>query len=310
MTYDLIIIGGGPAGAAAAVYAARKQLKTALITTDFGGQSIVSPEIQNWIGDMAISGEELAKKLQDHIKQYEGEFLEIKAGEKAVSTTKTSTGFSITSDKGNSYEGRALFIATGGRRRKLEIPGAAEFDQKGLTYCASCDGPLFAGAEVVVIGGGNAGLESAAQLLAYAKTVFLIHKYQEFKGDQITADKLRKNPKFHPILHAEPVEIKGNKFVNALVYKDLESGETKELPVTGIFVEIGFIPNTEFIKELVSLNQFGAVPVDAKTQMTSTTGIWAAGDCTDGLYHQNNIAAGDAVKAVEDLYLWLHKTSR
>ena len=307
MTYDLAIIGGGPAAAAAGVYAARKQLKTVFITSDFGGQSVVSPEIQNWVGDIAISGEDLAKKLADHVKHYAGDILDIKNSERVNKVTKTDAGFKIETEKGLSVEARAVLIATGGRRRKLEIPGAKEFDQKGLTYCASCDGPLFGGADVVVIGGGNAGLESAAQLLAYANKVYIMHRYPEFKGDEVTVAKLTSNPKFVPLLNTEPVEVKGDKFVTGLTYKDLNSGEIKELAITGIFVEIGFMPNTEFVKDLVNLTPTGAVMVDAKNQRASLAGIWAAGDCTDGLYHQNNIAAGDAVKALEDIYQWLHK---
>ncbi len=306
MTYDLAIIGGGPAAAAGGVYAARKQLKTIFITADFGGQSVVSPEIQNWIGDIALSGEELAKKLGDHVKHYAGDILEVKSGERVNKLTKTETGFKIETEKGLTVEARAVLIATGGRRRELTIPGAKEFDQKGLTYCASCDGPLFGDADVAVIGGGNAGLESAMQLLAYANKVYLLHRHGEFKGDPVTIATLKNNPKFVPLLNTEPVEVKGDKFVNGLTYRELETGELKELPVTGIFVEIGFTPNTEFVKDLINLTPTGAVVVDAKNQRASLPGLWAAGDCTDGLYHQNNIAAGDAVKALEDIYQWLH----
>lgn len=307
MTYDLAIIGGGPAAAAAGVYAARKQLTTIFITSDFGGQSVVSPEIQNWVGEIKISGEDLAKKLAEHVKSYTSEQLTIKNRELAESVTQTNNIFTIKTVKGEEFSARAVLIATGGRRRKLDIPGAEQFDQKGLTYCASCDGPLFGGADVVVIGGGNAGLESAAQLLAYAEKVYLIHRYSEFKGDPVTVDKLKANPNFVPILNAEPIEVKGDKFVTGLTYKDLESGEIKNLAVTGIFVEIGFMPNTELVKDSVNLTPTGAIIVDPKNQRASVNGLWAAGDCTDGLYHQNNIAAGDAVKAVEDIYQWLHK---
>jgi len=307
MTYDLIIVGGGPAGAAAGVYAARKKIKTLIITADKSGQSVVSPEIQNWIGEIKIGGEELSKKLWQHVEAYASDILTIKPSTKVIKTEKTEAGFLLTTESGETLEAKSVLITTGGRRRRLEVPGAAEFDQKGLTYCASCDGPMFTDKDVVVIGGGNAGLESAAQLLAYAKTVFLIHRHQEFKGDQITVEKLLKNPKFHAILNAEPVEVKGDKFVTSLVYRDLDSDELKDLPVSGIFIEIGFLPNTEMVKDLVTLTSTGAIITDAKNQRASVAGVWAAGDCTDGLYHQNNIAAGDAVKAVEDIYQWLHK---
>ncbi|MDQ5957902.1 MAG: NADH-dependent peroxiredoxin subunit [Patescibacteria group bacterium] len=308
MTYDLIIIGGGPAGVSAGVYSARKKLKTLILTSDFGGQSSISPDIHNWIGTKSISGRDLAKSLEDHIRAYESADCVIKTGQAGRVANLSQTGdiFSVETEDGSKAEGKAVVITAGSIRRKLEVPGANEYDQKGLTYCASCDGPMFADQDVVVIGGGNAGFESAAQLLAYCKSVTLLHKNNEFKADKITVDKVLSHPKMTAILNAEIVEVKGAKFVTSLVYKDKISGETKELPVTGIFVEIGFMPNTAFAKSILETNDFGAIKIDPQTQRTSLDGVWAAGDCTDALYHQNNIAAGDAVKAVEDVYRWLH----
>ncbi|OHA57070.1 MAG: hypothetical protein A2114_02205 [Candidatus Vogelbacteria bacterium GWA1_51_14] len=305
MIYDLVIIGGGPAGTAAGVYAARKQLKTKLITPDLGGQSIVSPDIQNWIGTPSISGEALAKQFKTHLEANAGEWLELAVGPKVKSIEKTDDHFAITTDNSDKFETQAVLLAAGAKRRPLEVHGAAEYDQKGLTYCASCDGPLYAGQDVVVVGGGNAGFETAGQLLAYAKSVTLLHRSPEFKADAVTVEKLSKNPKFHALRNAEPTEVKGDKFVTGIAYRDKDSGEIKELPAAGIFVEIGFLPNTEMVKELVELNQYGAVKIDCRNQRTSIDGLWAAGDCTDELFHQNNIAAGDAVKALEDIYNWI-----
>lgn len=304
--YDLTIIGGGPAGIAAGVYAARKRLKTLFITYDFGGQSTVSPDIQNWIGTTNISGNDLAKQLEKHLRQYEGETLTIKTGLKVKALAKAEGGFSIQTDDNNSDQSKTVLITSGSYRRKLDIPGAAEFDQKGLTYCASCDGPIFADKDVVVVGGGNAGFETAGQLLAYTKSVTLIHRGLDFKADKITVEKLLQNPRFRALTSVEPTAIKGDKFVSGITYKDKQSNETKELSAEGIFVEIGFTPNTDFAKNLIEINDFGAIKVNAQNQQTSLPGIWAAGDCTDALYHQNNIAAGDAVKAVEDIYVALH----
>lgn len=306
MIYDLAIIGGGPAGNAAGVYAARKQLKTVFLTTEFGGQSIVSPEIYNWIGEQKISGEDLAKKLADHVKSYEGDFLTIKTGSKVSNVTDQDSNFTITTESGEVYQAKTILVATGSNRRKLTVPGAAEFDQKGLTYCASCDGPLFAGQDVAVLGGGNAAFETAGQLLAYCKSVTLIHRSADFRADQITIDTLLKKPNFKIVINAELAEIKGDKFVSSLTYKNKETAELTELPVKGIFVEIGHTPNTSFVKDLVDLTSFGAIIIDHKTQKSSCVGIWAAGDCTDALYQQNNIATGDAIKAVEDIYNYLH----
>lgn len=306
MLYDLIIIGGGPAGVAAGVYAARKNLQTLFLTNDWGGQSIVSAEIQNWVGTTAISGQELANNLKAHLEAYKGQWVEIKAGDWVTNVTKNdSGGFQVTT-KSNTYETRAVLVTTGGSRRRLNVPGADQFEHKGLTYCASCDGPFFADKDVVVLGGGNAGLESAAQLLAYCKSVILINRGNSFRADEITVNNVVSNPKTKVIKNAEILEVKGGNFVNAIVYKNKETSETVTLPTDGIFVEIGFVPNTDLVKNSVTLTPDGKVVTDPKNQRTSTDGIWAAGDCTDGLYHQNNIAAGDAVKALEDIYIWLH----
>lgn len=304
-TYDLAIIGGGPAGAAAAVYAARKRLRTVLIAETFGGQSVVSDGIENWIGTVKIPGADLAKNLEAHARAYAGDIVDIQEGELATKLSAREDGtFDVVTTK-NSYIAKSVLIASGSRRRKLEVPGADQFEHKGVTYCASCDGPIFSGMDVAVIGGGNAGFESAAQLLAYCKSVTLIHRGEAFKADAITVSAVTAHPNMTALLNTEPVEVKGEKFASSLIIRDKKTGETKELPTVGIFVEIGALPNTDYAADIVDRNEFGAVKVDARTMRTSRSGIWSAGDCTDGLYHQNNIAAGDAVKALEDIYVWL-----
>lgn len=304
-TYDLIIIGGGPAGTGAAVYAARKRLKTLLVADSFGGQSVVSTEIQNWLGTVKISGEELAASLKKHAEAYAEDVLTFRE-ERAVKLEQPNGGFVLKTDKG-SYTGRAVLVATGSHRRKLEAKNADIFEHKGLTYCASCDGPLFAGQDLAVIGGGNAAFESAAQLLAYAKSVTLIHRGDDFfRADPVTVEKVLANPNMRAIKNAEILEIQGDTFVNGLVYRDSKTGATTNLPIGGIFVEIGQLPNTEFLKDVVATNEAGQIIIDPRTQQSHTKGVWAAGDCTDVLYHQNNIAAGDAVRALEDIYKTLH----
>ncbi|HEY5589246.1 MAG TPA: FAD-dependent oxidoreductase [Candidatus Paceibacterota bacterium] len=305
--YDLIILGGGPAGTAAAVYAARKQLKTAIITSEFGGQSIVSETIYNWIGTPEISGAELGANLKKHILFYKGPFLDTIEGEKVIEVFKNNDVISTKTESGKIYESKAILIATGSSRRKLEAINADKFEHKGITYCASCDGPMFSDQDVIVIGGGNAGFESTAQLLAYCKSVTLIHRSAEFRADEITVKKVLANPKFKAIINAEITRVDGEQFVNSLTYKDKITGEEKTIPTNGIFVEIGQIPNTGFVKNLVQIDEIGKIVVDPMTQMSSFPGIWAAGDCTNGKYHQNNIATGDAVKALEDAYIWIHK---
>lgn len=306
MTYDLIIIGGGPAGSAAAVYASRKRLKTLFITAEWGGQSVVSEQIYNWIGTVSIPGAELGENLKKHVMANVGDSLEVKEG-KVSSILKKEGTFSIKTEQGEEFETKTILISSGSGRRKINAKDADRLEHKGLTYCASCDGPLFAGADVAVIGGGNAGFESAAQLLAYCNSVTLLHKSETFdKADEITVEKVLKNPKMKAITSVDILEIKGEKFVEGLIYKDNKTGENKELKVSGIFVEIGQIPNTSFAKDVVQLDSYGRIKIDPMTQKTATPGIWAAGDCTDVLYHQNNIAAGDAVRALEDIYLSIH----
>lgn len=317
MIYDLIIIGGGPAGSGAAVYAARKRLNTLFITAEFGGQSVVSEKIHNWIGTTEITGTKLAEDLKNHVLANAGDKLSVKEGEKVISIVKVETSqsseapifatfFSIKTDTGEEFETKTILITTGSSRRKLEAKNADKLEHKGLTYCASCDGPLFENADVVVVGGGNAGFESASQLLAYCNSVTLINRSNTFRADEITVEKLSKNSKFKIIKNIDILEVKGDKMVEGLIVKDKITGKEEELKVSGIFVEIGQIPNTDFVKNLVPLDKIGRIKIDPWTGKTETPGIWAAGDCTNILYHQNNIAVGDAVKALEDIYLTLH----
>ena len=346
--FDLAIVGGGPAGAAAAVYAARKRLKTIFITSEWGGQSTVSSEIQNWIGTPAISGSDLAKNLRAHVEKYAADCVTIVSPALITSISTDTESVSLASDKGISYQAKSLLIATGSTRRKLAVPGAEQFDQKGLTYCATCDGPLFEGKDVVVVGGGNAALETVLQLLAYCKSVILLNRSETLRADEVTIAAAMKHTNFRIIKNAETTAIMGDKFVTGLRYKDRLTQSEILIPVEGVFVEIGLLPNTEWLGTSVALTPFKQVIVDPKTQRAyiprgdasnpdarrgedgdggvpagttrGTSGprnnadglfpssrIWAAGDCTDGLYHQNNIAAGDAVKALEDIYMSLHR---
>lgn len=299
---DLIIIGGGPAGVSAAVYASRKQLKTLFITKEWGGQSVVSPDIQNWIGTPHISGNDLAKNLKTHLQTYADAWVTIKESALVVQITQNEGYFTVKIDTGETFESVAILIATGSTRRTLTVPGADVFEHKGLTYCASCDGPMFSGMDVAVIGGGNAGFETAAQLLAYAKSVTLL-AHNDFKADPITTQKVLAHPNMRGIQNAETTAIVGDSFVTGLTYTQNNTEHT--LDVSGIFVEIGLVPATSFIDSVVALDDYKRIKIDPWTQKTSTPGIWAAGDCTNIKYHQNNISAGDAVRALEDIYVTL-----
>ncbi len=328
--YDLIIIGGGPAGVAAGVYASRKKLRTLFLTTDFLGQSSVSEGIENWIGTIKISGADLSKDLEAHLRAYASDIVDIKtgiwvkdiknlsenanrssggAGGENGQNASTSTLFEVTtkdySEKENSYKGKTVLITTGSTRRKLPAKNADMFEHKGLTYCATCDGPIFSGQDVAVVGGGNAAFESAAQLAAYCKSVTIVNRSDKFRADPVTVEKVCAMPNMKVVTGVVVEEILGDKFVSGFTYKKDGSDTLETLAVTGIFVEIGLIPNTGFAKDVTEIDSHGKIIVDPRTQQTKTAGIWAAGDCTDGLYHQNNIAVGDAVKAIEDINAYL-----
>ena len=305
--FDLIILGGGPGGCAAAVYAARKRLKTLLITESFGGQSIVSETIYNWIGTPEIGGNDLAKALESHVRAYEepAGTLTVHTGERVASVEQGENGAWVVKTAQETFSTKTILVTTGSSRKKLTIPGADTFENRGVVYCASCDGPIFSGQDVVVVGGGNAGFESAAQLLAYCKSVTLVHHSASFRADPITVEKVLAHPNMKSLLEHEPVAVVGEKFVTGFAVKNKKTGEEVTLPAGGIFIEIGQIPNTDFVKDVVELTPTKNIITDPRTQTTSAKGIWAAGDVTDTLYHQNNIAAGDAVRAVEDLYLWI-----
>ena len=305
MIYDLAIIGGGPAGVAAGVYAARKKIKTVLITEHFRNQSAVSENIQNWIGTISISGEKLALNLEQHIKSYSKD-IDIKENETVIELSKNSNGsFKIITNKKNEYASKTVLVASGSIRRRLKVEGAEKFENKGITYCTTCDGPMFTNMDVAVIGGGNSAFESASQLSAYTKSVTIIQR-SDFRADPVTIKKVLSNPKVRGIPNANIIKITGDKFVKSIIYKDKDTEKEAEFPVSGIFVEIGADPSVEYLKNsILKLNDKQEVIVDPKTQKTSEKGIWSAGDCTDSLYKQNNIAVGDAIKALEDIYRFL-----
>lgn len=314
--YDVLIIGGGPAGCAAAVYTARKQLKTLLVTESFGGQSFVSADIQNWIGESHVSGLELAKKLEAHVRAHEA-VVEIKTEEKVTKVqaidcrdASRPCDFEIKTEKGNAYQGKAVIVCAGARRKKLNVPGEAQFDGKGVAYCSTCDAPLFSGKDVAVAGGGNAGLEAAVDLFPYARKIYVLEYGDALKGDMVTQEQVKKNEKVRIILNAQVKEIKGEAFVTGLKYADRPTGEEQELAVQGVFVEIGSTPNSEIVRGLVELDQYNQIKIDSRHGTTSHPGVFAAGDITDDPYKQNNISAGDAVKAALAAYAYLLKHER
>lgn len=308
--YDVIIVGGGPAGVAAAVYCARKMLKTLLITENFGGQSVVSDSIHNWIGETKISGFDLAQKLENHVKDYP-EMITIKTSKVTridavpLQDEVRFSNFEVKTEK-ESFLGKAVIVASGARRRKLQIPGEDKFESKGVVYCSTCDAPLFKGKKVAVIGTGNSGLESVQDLYAYASEVYLMEYGDSIKGDPQTFEEIKNDPKLKSVMfNVKTLEILGDKFVTVLKYQDMKTNEEKTLELDGVVVAIGTIPNSEIVKDLVQIDAHSQVMVNLKHATTSHPGVYAAGDVTDDPYKQNNIAAGDGVRAALATYSYL-----
>jgi len=247
-----------------------------------------------------VSGFDLGKMLEEHLRAQEG--IDIVDSDLVKEIQKTKDGFSVTTEDGESFSSKFLLITTGSHHRKLNIPGEKNLDGKGVVYCSTCDAPLFKDKAVAVVGGGNAGLEAVVDLFPYAMQIYLFETSPALKGDAVTQEKVRSNPKVQIFLESKPEEILGENMVSGLRYKNLATNEIKEIAVQGVFVEIGALPNSDIVKGLVELNPFHEIIVDHKTQKTSTPGIWAAGDVTDVIYKQNNISVGDAVKATLDIY--------
>ncbi len=302
--YDLIILGGGPAGIAAGIYASRKKLKTLLLAESFGGQSVIAAQINNFIGFKSISGIEFKNVLEEHLRLQED--IEIKEGieGQVEKIGKSGAGF-LVSAGGESFETKTVLVALGSRYRKLNIPGEEKFGGKGVFYCSICDAPFMKDRIAVVVGGGNSGFYAILDLIPYASKIYVLEYDDTFRADPIYIDKAKASGKVEFITMAKALEIVGNNFVSAIKYEDRKNGEIKELKTDGIFVAIGYQPNSGLVKELVETNEQGEIVVNCKTQQTSLEGIWAAGDITDVLYNQINVAIGDAIKAVLNIYDYL-----
>jgi len=292
MIYDLIIIGGGPAGITAGIYAARKKLKTLLITKEWGGQMTKATEIGNWPGTKMISGNDLIKQMSEHLKMFE---IEIKENKEVIDMDKKNDIFTVR-DNDQAYEAKAVIIATGKIPRVLNIPGEEEYRGKGVSFCATCDAPMFKNKEVAVVGGGNAGFATAIDLIKYAKKIYILEFFPEMKGDLVTKEKLEKTGKVEFHTNVAVKEIKGNKFMESLTYEDRKTSKDHEIKVEGVFISIGMMPKVGFAQKLVELNKIGEIVID-KDNYTKTPGLFAAGDITDIKYEQIVIAAGEGAKA-------------
>lgn len=302
--YDLIIVGGASSGLSAAIYAARKKLNFVVLTEKTGGQSLLTDKIDNYPGFEEIAGFELVRKMETHAKKYGTKILEGEEYE-VLKIEKADKSFRVFTKNGEKMETKSVIVASGKRPRLLNAPGEKEFTGKGVTYCSICDAPIFQGKNVAVVGGGNAGFESAMDLLNYADKIYILEYEEKMRGDEFTYDKLAKSGKVEFIVNVKIAEIRGDKFVSALIYEDGVSGEKKELKVEGVFINVGQIPNTDFLKGFLELNEFNEIVVNGKTGETSVSGIFAAGDATDIPFKQCVIAAGQGAMSALSAHKYL-----
>ncbi len=301
MVYDVIIIGGGPAGITAAVYAVRKRVSALMLTGDIGGQTIWSGQIENYTGYQLITGPELAQKFEEHMRTFD---IDVHEGELVQALAKDGTLCRVTTTKGT-YEGKTVIVASGKQSRELGVPGEKEFKNRGLTYCATCDGPLFSGKDVAVIGGGNSALDAAIQMVRIARQVTVVNINDAFTGDSCMVEELSRAKNLR-LLHGTRVTgIAGDTRVRSMTLA--RAGHEETLPVEGVFVEIGLIPNTQFAG-ILARNDWGEIKVNCRNE-TSVPGIFAAGDVTDVPEKQIIIAAGEGSKAALSAfrYLMQHK---
>lgn len=298
--YELIILGAGPAGMTAGVYAARKQVRTLVLTENIGGQATWSSGIENYLGYIFVTGAELVEKFEEHVRAFD-----VKIEYTRVNRlTNTDDGFRVDTTDGRSFYSRAVIVATGKTPRLLGVPGEKEFTGRGVTYCATCDGPLFSGMEVAVVGGGNSGLDAVVQLMKICPKVYLIEMMDELRADEIMQEKARSAPNVEILTRTAVTRVDGEMMVSSITVRNLDTGDTREIPVKGVFVEVGLAPSDDFVKDLVRLNKYGEIPVDCAAQ-TGIPGLFAAGDVTDVPEKQIICAAGDGAKAALGAYSYL-----
>ncbi len=295
--YDVLIVGGGPAGAAAAVYAARKGIRTGIAAERFGGQVNDTMGIENFISITETTGPKFAAALEAHVKSYNVNIMNGQQAAKLIPAAQPGGLVEVQLANGGTLKGKTVILSTGARWRNVNVPGEAEYRNKGVAYCPHCDGPLFKGKRVGVIGGGNSGVEAAIDLAGIVEHVTLIEFDTKLRADAVLVDKLKSLPNTTIIVNAQTTEITGDgQKMNGLSYKDRASGETHHIDMAGVFVQIGLVPNTEWLKGTLELSRHGEIVVDAKGQ-TNLPGVYAAGDCTTVPFKQIIIATGDGAKA-------------
>ncbi|MCG8273631.1 alkyl hydroperoxide reductase subunit F [Aquamicrobium sp. NLF2-7] len=292
--FEVLIVGGGPAGAAAAVYAARKGIRTGVVAERFGGQVLDTMSIENLISVPHTEGPKLARALEAHVREYDAEIIN---GQQATKLEQLADGFKVTLASGASLTGASVVLSTGARWRRMGVPGEQDYVNKGVAFCPHCDGPLFKGKRVAVIGGGNSGVEAAIDLAGLVGHVTLVEFDKMLRADEVLQRKLKSLPNVTIITCARTTEVKGDgKRVTGIAYEDRTSGEIRDIALEGVFVQIGLVPNTEWLKGTLALDARGEIIVDRHGQ-TSIPGVFAAGDCTTAPYKQIVIAMGEGARA-------------
>lgn len=297
--YDLIVVGAGPAGITAAIYAARKKLAVLVLTNDIGGQAAYSGGVENYTGFQFIQGPELAQKFGEHVKNFEN--IDLHEFEPAECIRKSGHIFEVNTSKGE-YKGNAVILAPGRKPRKLDVPGEDEFKNKGVTYCATCDGPLFSGKDVAIVGGGNSALDAALQMMKIAGRVYMINIAEKLTGDEVMIDKVNASENVEVYNSSKVLEIKGNRFVESLAFQTAD--EKKEIQVSGVLVEIGSDPVNAPACDLLETNDAGEIIVNERCE-TNIPGLFSAGDVTDVPFKQIIIAAGQGCIAALSASLYL-----
>ena len=308
--YEVLVVGGGPAGASAAIYAARKGIRTGVVADRFGGQVMDTMAIENFISVKETEGPKLAAALEEHVKEYDVDIMNQQKAEKIVSAEKTTDGYiHVELESGATLKSRSVILSTGARWREMNVPGEQEYRNKGVAYCPHCDGPLFKGKKVAVIGGGNSGIEAAIDLAGLVEHVTVLEFADTLRADQVLVNKANSMGNIEIIKQAQTTEVMGNGTrVTALNYTDRATGDAKQIELAGIFVQIGLVPNSEFLKDSgIELSPRGEIEVSAKGE-TSLAGVFAAGDVTTVPYKQIIIAMGEGSKASLGAFDYLIRT--
>ncbi|GAM13259.1 alkyl hydroperoxide reductase protein F [Mesobacillus selenatarsenatis SF-1] len=290
--YDVLVVGGGPAGSSAAIYAARKGIRTGIVADRFGGQVMDTLGIENFISVKHTEGPKLVASLEEHVKEYGVDIMNLQRAKRL----EKKDMIELELENGAVLKSKTVIISTGARWRNVNVPGEAEFKNKGVAYCPHCDGPLFEGKDVAVIGGGNSGVEAAIDLAGIVKHVTVIEFNPELKADQVLQDRLHSLPNVTVVTNAQTSEITGTDKVNGITYIDRATGEEHHVELQGVFVQIGLVPNTEWLGDTLERTRFGEIVVD-KHGATDLPGVFAAGDCTDSAYKQIIISMGSGATA-------------